>query len=413
MLTLVLLTSDFPFGSGEAFLESEMPYIAAEFDQIIIISSNENDQQTRSVPANVKTYRYGYQQSKLKILMNYFNPVCIDERKYLKRRSSFFMLKVHMSILQKAQELLVFIQQVIKDQNVDLSNVVGYSYWLDEKALSLALLKKEHAELTAISRAHRWDIYEESHPHRYLPFRHFIGNHLDAIYSISEDGASYLKQKVDSDDIDKIKISRLGINNDRKIVSVTSDTSVLKIVSCSFLIERKRVDLIMESLGCIQDVEIRWHHIGDGPLFEEIQEASERLMTSHSNIEVSLLGNLSNSSIYEYYEQENFDLFINVSTSEGIPVSIMEAFSFGIPAIATSVGGVPELVDDGYNGYLVPGDLDSSLLAEKIIDFYHQPSEEKERMRNNAWSSWNEKYNAGKNYSDFIRSIQLLKTGAV
>jgi len=256
-----------------------------------------------------------------------------------------------------------------------------------------------------VSRAHRWDIYEEGHPDQYLPFRRYLGKHLDAIFSISEDGQQYLKQKVQPDNIQKVKLSRLGINNDRQLKAVDGIKPQLKIVSCSFVIDRKRVGLILESLGRIKDIEISWHHIGDGPLFSETKQAGETLSNTHSNIEVTFLGNMSNSSIYDYYEKGSFDLFINVSTSEGIPVSIMEAFSFGIPAIATAVGGVPEIIDNGYNGYLVPGDLDSSLLADTIVDYHNKPLEEKESMRKNAWSSWNEKYNAERNYKSFVQRI--------
>ena len=48
---------------------------------------------------------------------------------------------------------------------------------------------------------------------------------------------------------------------------------------------------------------------------------------------------------------------MNVSESEGIPVSIMEASSFGIPVIATNVGGVGEIVENGYNGLLLNKDF--------------------------------------------------------
>ena len=45
--------------------------------------------------------------------------------------------------------------------------------------------------------------------------------------------------------------------------------------------------------------------------------------------------------------KQEFDLFMNVSSSEWLPVSIMEAFSFVIPALVTAVGGNPEIVQEG------------------------------------------------------------------
>ncbi len=48
------------------------------------------------------------------------------------------------------------------------------------------------------------------------------------------------------------------------------------------------------------------------------------------------------------------DVFTLSSDSEGLPLSILEAFASGLPAAATSAGGIPEVIDDGVNGYLSP-----------------------------------------------------------
>ena len=65
---------------------------------------------------------------------------------------------------------------------------------------------------------------------------------------------------------------------------------------------------------------------------------------------MSLKGNVDNAALLEDYITENYYLFVNVSSSEGIPVSIMEASSVGIPCLATDVGGTGEIISDGVNG---------------------------------------------------------------
>ena len=53
-------------------------------------------------------------------------------------------------------------------------------------------------------------------------------------------------------------------------------------------------------------------------------------------------------------------IFLLPSYQEGIPMSILEAMSYKLPVISTHVGGIPELIEDGVNGYLIhPGDIDS------------------------------------------------------
>lgn len=61
----------------------------------------------------------------------------------------------------------------------------------------------------------------------------------------------------------------------------------------------------------------------------------------------------------------DFDLFVNMSLSEGIPVSIMEAISFGIPIIATNVGGNAEIVNDE-TGVLIPVNIDQAALMKQF-----------------------------------------------
>lgn len=65
------------------------------------------------------------------------------------------------------------------------------------------------------------------------------------------------------------------------------------------------------------------------------------------NIQYEFKGNVSNTELMKQYQDKNYYVFVNVSSSEGIPVSIMEATSFGIPCIATDAGGTKEIIRDG------------------------------------------------------------------
>jgi glycosyltransferase involved in cell wall biosynthesis len=69
--------------------------------------------------------------------------------------------------------------------------------------------------------------------------------------------------------------------------------------------------------------------------------------------------------IADYYQV--LDLLVLPSFSEGLPNTVLEAMSFGVPVLATAVGGVPEIIQNG-NGIMVPPN-DPEALAERMIEF--------------------------------------------
>ena len=77
-----------------------------------------------------------------------------------------------------------------------------------------------------------------------------------------------------------------------------------------------------------------------------------------------------NEKIMDFYRNNPIDIFINVSTNEGVPVSIMEAISFGIPIIATNVGGTNEIVINNITGWLVDKDKVEKELPDALMAYY-------------------------------------------
>jgi L-malate glycosyltransferase len=77
----------------------------------------------------------------------------------------------------------------------------------------------------------------------------------------------------------------------------------------------------------------------------------------------------------------SFDLFLMTSLMEGLPNTVLEAMSMGIPVVSTRVAGVPELVVDGKTGYLCPvGDAD--FIAAKVIELLANPGARERFARN-------------------------------
>ena len=72
----------------------------------------------------------------------------------------------------------------------------------------------------------------------------------------------------------------------------------------------------------------------------------------------------------KYYKQA--DIYVLPSYAEGLPMSILEAASYGLPIVATRVGGIPEIIDDGVNGFLIdPGD--KGALTDRLLRLIENP----------------------------------------
>ena len=83
-----------------------------------------------------------------------------------------------------------------------------------------------------------------------------------------------------------------------------------------------------------------------------------------------LLGNVAGAKKAELLSKASF--FVLPSYDEGLPMAVLEAMAAGLAVISTPVGGIPEVVKDGYNGFLVrPGDVEA--LAEKIAVLASDP----------------------------------------
>ena len=167
----------------------------------------------------------------------------------------------------------------------------------------------------------------------------FALRELYAILPDSEAGVAHLREKYPKF-AHKVELGRLGVDEHER--AAASNDNRLHVVSVSSLLPVKRVHLIAAALQHTER-SIKWTHIGGG---ETLDLVTSELDQVGDNVEVDLKGQVAHEDVLKWFEENPADVFVNVSSSEGLPVSIMEAFSYGIPAIATAVGGMPEIVTD-------------------------------------------------------------------
>jgi glycosyltransferase involved in cell wall biosynthesis len=99
---------------------------------------------------------------------------------------------------------------------------------------------------------------------------------------------------------------------------------------------------------------------GDGPDRRKLEEQAKRLGLAEN---VRFLGYQSQQQVRDLLQQT--DVFVLASFAEGVPVVLMEAMAAGVPVVATQIAGIPELVEDGASGFLVPP-ADPHALADRV-----------------------------------------------
>lgn len=414
--TAVLICQRFPYSqeTGEVYLRTEIDVLAAHSDKVIVLPCfSEGEVTPFRLPENVivRSVAAGVdgivQRSEgIRAAVRIFTPgfKCM----YLGASENFRERLFLESMYGLADKVRSNTGNVLEELGVISREIdVVYSYRLTLTAhigmfVSDWVSAHGHGRPLTVSRAHGYDLYK-GHTHGHIqPFRAEVMNGMDCIFPCSEEGSAYMRTEYPAY-ANKIETLYLG-SRDISGRNPFRMSDVIKIVSCSTLAAVKRVDLIVDAVKilCDKGVKVQWTHIGSGRGFSALEKRCDKLLQPCS---FKLLGTLDNDEVVSLYSGTSFDLFVNVSSSEGIPQAIMEALSFGIPVAATEVGGNSEIVHDGLNGWLLdPDNVVEGLVG--VVEYYMGFSaSSKEALRQSAHDVWESNFCAKHNAERFISRL--------
>ena len=401
--SLHLFTSSFPMNKApeSVFILPELKFLSENFDVVYLYPNSDDPDVTFDLPRNVKVIKL---KEKDLVKLNFWDYLSVSKnllseiianRKILKSQNLKYLFSLLKKFVSKKNQLKKYFQE---SNNLSQNDLI-YTYWMDEWCTILSLLKGElKYENQFVTRTHGFDLYDERNEMGKIPFRKLQLRHLDKVFSISETGSKYLSRNYPKFSY-KIDFSRLGVFN-HGISNVSNE--VLTVVSCSSISEVKRVYLITEVLSKVT-VNVLWVHFGDGPMKKLIETNVDKLP---SNIKYELKGNVSNDIVLNYYKNQSVNLFINVSKSEGIPMSMMEAISFSIPVMAFDVGGISEIVNK-HTGILIEPNNHSKMI--EVLNDFPNHSVFSNHKRREARIFWEQNFDAGKNHSFFMQKLKQLK----
>lgn len=202
--------------------------------------------------------------------------------------------------------------------------------------------------------AHAYDLFKEPVDRGFLTLKC-----ADAAFvrCISDYNREHLVKSTGIDD-SKFHVIHCGIDTSRFTVDGKHPAErphKRTIVTVGNLVEQKGIRYLIEALSdpAIKRAACRTVIVGDGLLREELTALASSL-----GVEAEFTGAVDNSRIMQFYREA--DLFVLPSVTcadghrDGIPVVLMEAMACGVPVISTGISGIPELVEDGVSGVLVP-----------------------------------------------------------
>lgn len=224
----------------------------------------------------------------------------------------------------------------------------------------------------------------------------YNGGRFSFLLNFIERFLAFISNKVIcvSDSDYQIALNKIGIPKSKLVIlknatlpifkqKITPQNQPLKIIALARFANPKRIDLMIKSFEQIANATL--YIAGSGPDFEIWKQYIEEKNITN----VNLLGEIQSFAAFNEY-----DAFLLISNSEGLPISAIEAMSAGLPLILSNVGGCPELING--NGILVENNIES------IVDAVDNIKENYIQYLANSTELYNSTFNLNNVKSNYI-----------
>jgi glycosyltransferase involved in cell wall biosynthesis len=286
------------------------------------------------------------------ILKNPINFLRVLIHLIINSKLNFHLLK-NIAVIPKS----IWMANIQKEHKVDHVHV----HWAGTTASS-ALISSKITGVNWSLTCHRWDIYE---------------NNLLELKSKNAKFVRFISRK-GMEDAFKNNVAKenavilpMGVRINKNILQLKISRLTPVILCAANLIEIKGHKYLIEAISILkkEGLNVKLLIAGDGPLKHKLICQTEDLNIAEN---IEFLGNIEHKTLIKKYENNEVDLFILPSVDlgygqhEGVPVSLMEAMSYGIPVISTKTGSIEELIDESFNLTVV--DKSANNLANKISE---------------------------------------------
>jgi colanic acid/amylovoran biosynthesis glycosyltransferase len=194
-----------------------------------------------------------------------------------------------------------------------------------------------------------------------------VMNDAELVVMISDYNKNYLRDEIGVNN--KIEVIRCGIDLDKFNSKKLKADDSIRLLTVARFVEKKGIAYLIKAIPMmIKEVSnCELILIGSGLLYDTLQQL---VRDQDIGRYVQFKGDVSDSELMQFYEDADLFILPCIITEngdrDGIPVALMEAMAMKLPVISTTVSGIPELVDEGASGILVPP-KDEKAIADAII----------------------------------------------
>jgi glycosyltransferase involved in cell wall biosynthesis len=408
-MILLLFSNSYPYdyATEQTFLKGEVEILQKRFERVILVPRIAKGN-LLPIPEGVEvdtsfaeTFTLDRRLAE-SALVAFSKDFYLDVKNRLPSSLKLSYLRRVFSFVAGANLTRKWMEKWLESNRVSASEVICNTFWFDELTMGLNLVKETQPSLRVISRTHGYDLYEELYGD--WPCRPRAIELIDGLFADSDIGANYLRERYPQFK-EKYTAALLGVKDPGGVASPSQD-GALRFVSCSNFHPVKRIDLLFEGVLAAAKKRpaqrIEWTHFGGA---EEIRQQYTQLVKNEfpANATAGFPGYQSQHELIQTYLSTPVDVFLNVSSTEGTSVAMMEAVSCGIPVIATAVGGNVEVVREK-NGFLLGENPTPDEIANALLSVCGNREFWLEKRRGSR-EIWQERYNEKTNFEAFAQKL--------
>jgi colanic acid/amylovoran biosynthesis glycosyltransferase len=358
-MKILFITSSFPYGPSETFLMPEIRELMKTGHEVIIVPAYPRGEVVHDAAAPLLENTVRRPVISLEIMAAasaafIANPAaCLRTVGWMFKSRGLKMTLRNLAVLPKSFWLARLARKVGADH--------VYAHWAASPA-TIAMVAGEVAQLPWSFTAHRWDIIENN-------LLSLKAEKVAFARIISEDGCEMARELGANVSVDK-NVLHMGVEIPESITYAARTQGPCVVICPALLVERKGQRYLIRAMEMLRQrsVDVVLWLAGQG----EDREELERMVSECKLAErVRFLGQVSHDALLAMFRDGAVDMIALPSLHEGIPASLQEAMGYGIPVIATPVGGIPELLRDGA-GLMVPT-TDADALADAIERLVDDP----------------------------------------